>query len=82
MEPENKQNRRYKQINFKAFKIITILNNTLLAMFIKLLETVSKGLFRNRLQNRCHTLLNCRRFLKKPLLTVSRSFMNVANRVL
>jgi hypothetical protein len=29
------------------FKIITILHNTLLAMFIKLLETVSKGLFRN-----------------------------------
>jgi hypothetical protein len=27
-----------------AFKIITILHNTLLATFIKLLETVSKGL--------------------------------------
>jgi hypothetical protein len=27
-----------------AFKIITILHNTLLAKFIKLLETVSKGL--------------------------------------
>jgi hypothetical protein len=34
-----------------AFKIIAILHNTLLAMFIKLLETVSKGLFRNRPQN-------------------------------
>jgi hypothetical protein len=33
-----------------AFKII-ILQNTRLATFIKLLETVSKGLFRNRLQN-------------------------------
>jgi hypothetical protein len=29
-------------------------------MFIKLLETVSKGLFRNRSQNRCHTFLDCR----------------------
>jgi hypothetical protein len=38
-----------------AFKIIAILHNTLLATFIKLLETVSKGLFRNRSQNRCHT---------------------------
>jgi hypothetical protein len=28
-------------------------------MFIKLLETVSKGLFRNRSQNRCHTILDC-----------------------
>jgi hypothetical protein len=31
-----------------AFKIIAILHNTLLTTFIKLLETVSKGLFRNR----------------------------------
>ena len=38
-----------------AFKIIAILHNTLLATFIKLLETVSKGLFRNRSQNPCHT---------------------------
>jgi hypothetical protein len=30
-----------------AYKIIAILHNTLLATFIKLLETVSKGLFRN-----------------------------------
>jgi hypothetical protein len=30
-----------------AFKIIAILHNTLLATFIKLLETVSKGLFRD-----------------------------------
>jgi hypothetical protein len=35
-----------------AFKIIIILHNTRLATFIKLLETVSKGLFRNRSQNR------------------------------
>jgi hypothetical protein len=39
MVSENKQNRRYK--------IIVILHNTLLATFIKLLVTVSKGLFRN-----------------------------------
>jgi hypothetical protein len=43
MVPENKQNGRYKQINFMAFKIIAILHITLLATFIKLLETVSKG---------------------------------------
>jgi hypothetical protein len=30
-----------------TFKIIAILNNTLLATFIMFLETVSKGLFRN-----------------------------------
>jgi hypothetical protein len=33
-----------------AFKIIAILHNTRLATFIKLLATVSKGLFRNRSQ--------------------------------
>jgi hypothetical protein len=31
-----------------AFKIIAILHNTLLATFLKLLETVRKCLFRNR----------------------------------
>jgi hypothetical protein len=41
------------KLNLYAFKIIAILNNTLLVTFIKPLETVSKGLFRNRLQNRC-----------------------------
>jgi hypothetical protein len=44
-----------------ATKIIAILHSTRLATFIKLLETVSKGLFSNRSQNRCHTLLDCRR---------------------
>jgi hypothetical protein len=34
-----------------TFKLIAILHNTLLATFLKLLETVSKGLFRNRSQN-------------------------------
>jgi hypothetical protein len=43
-----------------AFKIIAIVHNTLLATFIKLLETVSKGLFRNRSQIRCHAFLDCR----------------------
>jgi hypothetical protein len=86
-----------------AFKIIAILHNTLLVTFIKLLETASKGLFRNRSQNRWHTFLDCRHVCKTcafndalqagkqkevnrtrlmPLLTVSRSFMNVTNSVL
>jgi hypothetical protein len=47
-----------------TFKIIAILHNTLLAMFIKLPETESTGLFRNLLQNRCHTFLDCRHFCK------------------
>jgi hypothetical protein len=43
------------KLTLLAFKIIIILHNTRLAKFINLLETVSKGLFRNRSQNRCHT---------------------------
>jgi len=42
------------KLNLLAFKIIA----TLLATFIKFLETVSKGLFRNRSQNHCHTFLD------------------------
>jgi hypothetical protein len=42
------------KLTLLAFKIVAILHNTLSAMFIKLLETVSKCLFRNLLQNRCH----------------------------
>jgi hypothetical protein len=49
------------KLTLLAFKIIAILHNTLLATFIKLLETVSKSLFRNRSQNSCQTLLDCRR---------------------
>jgi hypothetical protein len=49
------------KLTLLAFKIIAILHNTRLATFIKLLGTVSKGLFRNRSQNSCHTLLDCRR---------------------
>jgi hypothetical protein len=41
------------KLTLLAFKILVILHDTLLATFIKLLETVSKGLFRNRSQNRC-----------------------------
>jgi hypothetical protein len=43
------------KVTLLAFKIIAILQNTRLATFIKLLETVSKGLFRNRSQNSCLT---------------------------
>jgi hypothetical protein len=39
------------KLTFLYFKITAILHNTLLAKFIKLLETVSKGLFMNRSQN-------------------------------
>jgi hypothetical protein len=42
-----------------AFNIIAIFHNILSETFIKLLETVSKGLFRNRSQNLCHTFLDC-----------------------
>jgi hypothetical protein len=38
------------KLTLLTFKIIVILHNTLLATFIKLLETVSKALFRNRSQ--------------------------------
>ena len=52
------------KLTLLTFKIIAILHNTLLATFIKLLETVSKGLCRNRSQNRCHTFLDCRHVCK------------------
>ena len=52
------------KLTLLAFKIIAILYNTLCATFIKLLETVSKGLCRNRSQNRCHTFLDCHHFCK------------------
>jgi hypothetical protein len=55
MVPENKQKEDTNKLTLLAFKIIAILHNTLLVTFIKLLETVSKGLFRNRSPNRCHT---------------------------
>jgi hypothetical protein len=46
------------KLTLLGFKIIAILYNALFATFMKLLETVSKGLFRNRSQNSCHTLLD------------------------
>jgi hypothetical protein len=52
------------KLTLLAFKIIAILHNPLLAMFIKLLETVSKGLFRNQSQNRCHMFLDFRHVCK------------------
>jgi hypothetical protein len=42
------------KLTLLVLKEIAILHNTLLAKFIKFLETVSKGFFRNRSQNRCH----------------------------
>jgi hypothetical protein len=44
------------KLTLLAFKIIAILHYTLLATFIKLLETVSKGLFKNHSQNQSHVL--------------------------
>jgi hypothetical protein len=52
------------KLTLLAFKIIAILHNTLLATLIKLLETVSKGLFRNLSRNRYHTFLDCRHVCK------------------
>jgi hypothetical protein len=52
------------ELTLLAFKIIAILHNTLLATFIKLLDTVTKGLFRNRSQDRCHTFLDSRHVCK------------------
>jgi hypothetical protein len=50
------------KLTLLALKIIIILHNTRLVTFIKLLKTVSKGLFRSRSQNSRHTLLDCRPF--------------------
>jgi hypothetical protein len=64
MVPENKQTEDTNKLTLLTFKIIAILHNTLLTTFIKLLEIVSKGLFRNRSQNRCHTFLDCHHVCK------------------
>jgi hypothetical protein len=53
------------KLTLLAFKIITILHNTLLVTFIKLLKTVSKGLIRNRWQNCCHSLWIAPTFAKR-----------------
>jgi hypothetical protein len=57
------------KLTLLTFKIIIIFHNTRLATFIKLLETVSKGLFRIRSQNRCHTFLDCRCMAIKERVT-------------
>jgi hypothetical protein len=57
----NKQSEDANKLTLLASKIIPILHHTLLVTFIKLLETVSKGLFWNRSQNHCYTFLDCRR---------------------
>jgi hypothetical protein len=44
MVPENKQKKDTNKLTLLTFKTIIILHNTRLATFIKLLETVSKGL--------------------------------------
>jgi hypothetical protein len=49
------------KLTLLAFKIIAILHNYTVGNVHKLLETVSKGLFRNRSQNSCQALLDCRR---------------------
>jgi hypothetical protein len=63
MVPENKHDRRCKLTSL-TFKTIAIFHNTLLITFFKFLETVSKGLFRNRSQNRCYTFLDCHNVCK------------------
>jgi hypothetical protein len=55
------------KLTLLVFKIIAMLYNTLLATFIKLLETVNKGLFRNQSQNRCHMFLDCRHVCRRQI---------------
>jgi hypothetical protein len=58
---QKKKTEDTNKLTLLGFKIIIILHNTRLATFIKLLETGSKGLFRNRSQNSCRTFLDYRR---------------------
>jgi hypothetical protein len=62
MVPENKKIEDTNKLTLLAFKIIAILHNTRLATFIKLLETVSKGLFGTRSQN---TITAIQSFIEK-----------------
>jgi hypothetical protein len=66
------------KLTLLAFKRIAILHNTRLATFITLLETVSKGLVRNRSQNSCHTFLDCRRTPLIPMGT-AKNFYEMYN---
>jgi hypothetical protein len=56
--------RKVETFGMNEHSVGAILHNTLLATFIKLLETDSKGLFRSRSQNCCHTYLVCRHICK------------------
>jgi hypothetical protein len=64
MVPENKQTEDTNKLTLLAFKTIAIIHNTLLATFIKLLETVSKSSLGIDRRNRCHTFLDCRHVCK------------------
>jgi hypothetical protein len=81
MVPENKQNRRYKQINF-----IDLQNNrhplqhTFGNVYKASGNCQQRPLQESIAEPLSHVLGD--RFLKMPLLTVSRSFMNVANSLL
>jgi hypothetical protein len=57
MVPQKKNTEDTNKLTLLAFKIIAIPHNTLLATFIKLLETVRKGFFRNRSQERVTPVL-------------------------
>lgn len=48
---KTKKNEDTNKLSLVVFKIIGFFHNTLLATLIKLLETVSKDLFKNRSQN-------------------------------
>jgi hypothetical protein len=64
MVPVNKQNGRYKQINFIGLQNNRRPTQHTVGNVHKTMETASKDLFRNRSQNRCHTFLDCRHVCK------------------
>jgi hypothetical protein len=61
MVPENKQNRRYKQINFIGLQNNSHPSQHTVGNVHKADGNCQQSLFRNRSQNRCHMLLDCRR---------------------
>jgi hypothetical protein len=63
------------KVTVLAFKIIAILHNTRLATFIKLLETVSRGLFRNQSQNSCQQRLTAVLRTARRLETIWRQIL-------
>jgi hypothetical protein len=64
MVAENKQNRSYKQIIFISLQNNHHPSQNTVGNVHKTSGTVSKGLFRNRSQNRCHTFLDCHHVCK------------------